>query len=147
MLEELNASPLDVVELFPDFTELESRIDLQPEVPALTQLGLYLARERVRLSKYQKVLMDKIYESNHGITSFRSFTTLDQLESSLADSKNLLEFVETSLMQVYLMVDSPLLGPLVRVENSCNQLRTVGLLKKYKVCSLILSLYFMTDRS
>lgn len=133
ILEELNASSLDVVELFPDFVELESRSNLESEAPALKQLGLYLARERVRLSKYQRVLLDKIEESNHGMTSFRSFTTLEQLESSLEDSKNLLEFVETSLMQVYLMIDSPLLGPLVRVKNSCNHLRTVGLLTKYKV--------------
>ncbi len=132
VLEDLNASPLDIIELYPDFSELDLNIDAI-NITALQELALYLARERSKLLKYKKVLNDKVYESNHGITSFKSFTNLDQLESSLEDSKTLLEFVETNLMHIYLMIDSPLLGPLVRVNNSCNQIRTIAILTKYKV--------------
>ena len=134
VLKELNASPLDIIELYPDFSELDMKADTI-DISALQELALYLASERSKLSTLEKVLKDKIYESNHGITSFKSFINLDQLQSSFEDSKTLLEFVETNLMHIYLMIDSPLLGPLVRVNNSCNHVRTVTLLSKYKVCA------------
>ncbi|KAJ3361071.1 Vam6/Vps39-like protein [Kappamyces sp. JEL0680] len=129
VLEDLNASPLDVVELYPDL--MEEHCDTKSDPSALHHLSRYLSRERVKLLKYQKELEDQIASCNQSMSSIRSMTVYEALESSLTDVNTLVEFVETCLLQVYLVTKSPLLGPLLRVSTSCNYTRVVALLVKY----------------
>jgi hypothetical protein len=113
VLEDLNASPLDVVELFPDLLEELSLSD--SNIDSLFALSQYLSRERVRLIKFQKDIQYQIVTTNQSMSSFRSLNAMEKLESSLSDYNNLVEFVETCLLQVYLITKSPLLSSLLRV--------------------------------
>jgi hypothetical protein len=131
VLESLNASPMDVVELYPDI--MDEKDGPCSEHSALFHLGQYLARERSRLLIYIKDLSSQIVKWNESLTSFKSISALEEIELTLNDSRNILEFTETALLQVYLISNNPLLGPLLRMQTSCNYERTVALLLKYKV--------------
>jgi adenine C2-methylase RlmN of 23S rRNA A2503 and tRNA A37 len=66
---------------------------------------------------------------------------LGELEDNLEDSKKILEFVETALLHVYLITNNPLLGPLLRIENTMNYERTVALLLKYNKIQELVGFY------
>ena len=127
-----------MIELFPDFSEAEFEHDL--DIDAIKALAQYLARERSKLLQFQKTVQEKLHEIKNSLTSFRTFTDQDKVEASLEDCKNLVEFVETSLLQVYLIINSPLLLPLLRVSNSCNFDRTERLLLRHQVRGSTVSL-------
>ncbi|KAJ3257009.1 Vam6/Vps39-like protein [Boothiomyces macroporosus] len=132
VLEKLNASPVDVLGLYPDI--MDNAPDYRSDKEALHILGLYLSKERVKLITYRNELtiqMDQ--KAKSAINKSPYFDT--SIEDALSDCKCLLEFVETALLQVYLTTNSPLLGSLLRVENSCNYERTVALLIRFKITS------------
>ncbi|KAJ3273202.1 Vam6/Vps39-like protein [Terramyces sp. JEL0728] len=138
VLEKLNASPVDVVGLYPDI--MDNVQDFQSEKEALQELGLYLSKERVKLITYRNELAaqmnQKAKNSIHKNPYFDS-----TIEDSLSDCKFLLEFAETALLQVYLTTNSSLLGSLLRVENSCNYERTVALLIRFKKNNELIDFY------
>lgn len=95
ILEHLNASPIDILELFPDTLE-------DSEHAALQSLSRYLGRERVRLS-------------------------------SVVETEAFKEMVDTLAIQVFLLVDSPLLTGLILSRNYCEYEKTIDLLTRFKV--------------
>ncbi|KAJ3322293.1 Vam6/Vps39-like protein [Boothiomyces sp. JEL0866] len=132
VLEKLNASPVDVLGLYPDI--MDNVQDYQSDKVALQVLGLYLSKERVKLITYRNELTTQMNQTaKNAINKSPYFDT--SIEDALSDCKCLLEFVETALLQVYLTTNSTLLGSLLRVENSCNYERTVALLIRFKVIS------------
>lgn len=136
VLETLNASPLDIVEFYPDILDEGSQEKSDPT--ALFALSQYLSRERAKLVVLKHDLAEQIKNLKN---SARSMSNYDPLEASYQDATSLLEFVETVLLQVYLTTDSPLLGSLLRVENSCNYERTVALLFKHKKYTELVDFY------
>jgi hypothetical protein len=139
ILENLKASPLDIVELFPDI--MDENIEERSDELALKELGRYLARERVKLHQFNIQLSKKLSKESDSLVSFRSLSTTERMEQSIHDTNQLLEFVETALLHTYLVTNNPLLGPLLRVENNCNYDRTVALLLKHRKHSELIDFY------
>jgi len=50
-----------------------------------------------------------------------------------ASFKELSQIIDTTLLKAYLLINSSLVGPLVRLENNCNVEEGVKLLRQYKV--------------
>jgi hypothetical protein len=139
ILENLKASPLDIVELFPDI--MDEHIEEKSDEAALGELARYLARERVKLHQFNIQLSKKLTKESGSLVSFRSLSTTERMEQSLQDTNQLLEFVETALLHTYLVTNNPLLGPLLRVENHCNYDRTVALLQKHQKNNELVDFY------
>ncbi|KAJ3312049.1 Vam6/Vps39-like protein [Boothiomyces sp. JEL0838] len=138
VLEKLNASPVDVLGLYPDI--MDNAPEYQSDKEALHILGLYLSKERVKLITYRNELTSQMdQKAKSAINKSPYFDT--SIEDALSDCKCLLEFVETALLQVYLTTNSPLLGSLLRVENSCNYERTVALLIRFKKNNELIDFY------
>jgi Vam6/Vps39-like protein vacuolar protein sorting-associated protein 39 len=144
-LEALNASPLDVVELYPEFSDNEE--GLKSENAAIEVLAQYLSRERANLIQFKSDTEDRLTISNQALTSFRSTAEHENLESALSDCRKLLEFVETCLLKSYLTIDSPLLTPLLRVKTLVDYDRIVDLLLKNKKHSELVEFYKARNES
>ncbi|KAI8913372.1 hypothetical protein EDD86DRAFT_200415 [Gorgonomyces haynaldii] len=125
ILEDLNASPLDVLDLYPDLEEIQER-------EALYALSLYLARERTRLSKYRNKQTQRRVSISYADIS-------DQ--PMLSDALYLSELVDTTLLRVYVQMQSPLLGSLLRVENYCHKETCEQELKKHSKIKELLDFY------
>ncbi|KAL2916599.1 Vacuolar morphogenesis protein 6 [Polyrhizophydium stewartii] len=161
ILEHLNASPLDVLDLFPSLVDPDA-VDsgFARSRPALVALAGYLARERARLAKYRASLLA---ESDHAGSRAQSSplasgtsqplpallssnTSVDgdaeDEPSLLEDAYRLSELVDTSLLKTYLALNSPLLGSLVRVENFCDLQTTEMLLIKAEKIDALVDFYF-----
>ncbi len=104
-------------------------------------LSHYLSRERAKLLQLKTRLQDQIQTSNQSMTSFKSMHLFDEMESSLADVRVILELVETCLIQAYVAINSPLLISLLRVENSCNYDKTVEILLKHQKTKELVEFY------
>lgn len=145
VLEELNASPLDVVELYPEFIEEED--SFKHDNAALEVLAQYLSRERSKLSQFKTDLEERVMTANQAMTSFRSIAEYERLECALSDSRKLLEFVETCLLRAYLLINSPLLLSLLRVKTLVDYNRTVDLLLKFKKHNELVEFYKSRNES
>ncbi|KAJ3055453.1 Vam6/Vps39-like protein [Rhizophlyctis rosea] len=110
ILQELQASPIDVINLYPDLAidtaEEESTEHVEPsDTKALRILMDYLINQRVVLAKLKQ-------QQEHS-GSYEDYPTV-------ADTVYLMEIVDTTLLKVYLRVNKSLVGPLVRIQNYCN---------------------------
>ena len=146
ILEELNASPLDVVELFPRLSPLAGMGDPSIELgyffnldqDAYLLLSQYLARERVRLTKYRG-------DIEREVPNLKRRKSLSDLASpslisypTYADALYLSEFVDTTLMKSYILTNSKLLASLMRLENFCDKVLTEkALIEAKKVDELL----------
>ena len=99
ILQELNASPIDVINLYPDFkiSDTDSIINDESDVDSLIPLMDYLTRERNVLKKIRATVVG----------------------NDLVDVDYLAGIVDTTLLKVYLQVNESLAFSLLRVENFC----------------------------
>ncbi|RKO93265.1 vacuolar sorting protein 39 domain 2-domain-containing protein, partial [Blyttiomyces helicus] len=138
ILDDLKASPLDVINLFPDLVPPDP--DSEPAEPppplgreALLVLMDYLTKQRTVLSKLKADLQHQIASSDTAeppptpdTRLASSWTTDGYLQNAhpeypnLVDTEYLCEVVDNTLLKVYLAVNHALIGSLVRVANSCN---------------------------
>ncbi|KAI8923125.1 vacuolar sorting protein 39 domain 2-domain-containing protein [Entophlyctis helioformis] len=151
ILENLNASPLDVLDLMPalldDDTDLST---MEWDRGAVEAIAGYLSRERARLSKYRarlphpdsKLALARPVHQTTAPSAERDDFHLSTLEGlSYDDVIHLSQLVDTSLLKSYVLLNSPLLGSLVRVENFCDLAITEELLKTAKKDAALLDFY------
>eukprot|EP00842_Homolaphlyctis_polyrhiza_P006700 jgi/Hompol1/7030/HPOL_002403-RA len=138
ILESLNASPLDVLDLFPSLLDDEAEWPIPvSDRAALHALSGYLSRERARLARYRAKLKRSAAKS----ASLAGFNA-EQETLDFADACNLSKLVDTSLLKVYLLLNSPLLGSLVRVDNFCDLITTQRLLTLSKKFDVLVDYFF-----
>ncbi|KAJ3024966.1 UNVERIFIED_CONTAM: Vam6/Vps39-like protein [Siphonaria sp. JEL0065] len=166
ILSELRASPIDIVNLFPQFSLLGPSSD--PPVSdkvALAALKDYLILQRQILSKLRKlhqrpnhlplnqipplatssgtteatatIAASSLFSgSDHGVPDAVPFPAT--VLANAEDAVFLSSVVDTTLLKVYLMVNEALVGSLVRVENYCDlQEAEIALKAKNKYRELI----------
>ncbi|KAJ3387094.1 Vam6/Vps39-like protein [Lobulomyces angularis] len=126
-LEDLNASPLDVINLFPDLAINEDN-DVSPEpVPAseknaIIQLMHYLTDQRTKLNKFRSI------KGNANTKQFEESIYLSQV-------------IDTTLLKVYLKINDSFARSLLRIDNNCLVEECEVLLKEYKKPLLLVELY------
>ncbi|KAJ3163142.1 Vam6/Vps39-like protein [Geranomyces michiganensis] len=132
ILQELQASPLDIINLYPDLAPPEpggghgeeedekSGAGPAPEVPqtdskAVRMLLTYLTEQRAVLSKL------RLQQERHtAATGVGAELQGNEVYPVLADTVYLSEVIDTTLLKVYLRINEALVGPLLRVSNYCN---------------------------
>jgi hypothetical protein len=118
ILEKLNASPLDVIELYPDFFG-ENTNEIASCTDAVVVLGEYLHRERYRLMKYRTIVKNSdVSETRLSVFNFDSD---GQGQNQYSDALQLSEFVDNMLLKAYVTIQSPLLGSFLKNETFCNR--------------------------
>ncbi|KAJ3179672.1 Vam6/Vps39-like protein [Geranomyces variabilis] len=146
ILQELQASPLDIINLYPDLAPPEpgggghgdgdetggaggdGRAPA-PDVPqtdskAVRMLLTYLTEQRAVLAKL------RLQQERHGAAAAASESLSlhaqghdkqgNKVYPVLADTLYLSEVIDTTLLKVYLRINEALVGPLLRVSNYCN---------------------------
>ena len=170
LLESLNASPVDIIELYPAFrdsadadsdsagTSLLNEHD--HDIEALEALLDYLSRERAQLTKLCNSLMaaknhklpfqtppvsgrsSQIIRASSSIMGVSNTPTtspsmkIAQSSDSLSslnynDIVGLCQVVDSTLLKIYVILGSPLLGSLVRLENFCQVDTSANILKAH----------------
>ena len=129
VLEGVNASPLDVLELYPDVlgnddSELESS-----SIDALLPLSQYLTKQRAKLQVFRKDITQQ-----DGL----NFAEMQRQSQQTAE---LLLIVETSLLKVLIRTNSPLLKPLLRLELSTSTDVVVQMLKAHTMDEELVEYY------
>ena len=118
--------------------------DQQEQERALPELIKFLTDRRAMLSKLSKQDADSYYgpaPTAPGATArtrspadgVRPTADAGQPGSPQAPLVELSQIIDTTLLKAYLLTNSALVGPLVRLENQCNINESVNLLKQYKV--------------
>lgn len=138
---------MDVVELYPADLLNEIQDPSESDLEAIKALSPYLSRERSRLLQYKRTLFSDGRQYSHD----RIKHTKRVVEGPLADEnvtprpdadyEYLIEFVETTLLQSYVLLRNPLLQSLLRVKNSCNFKKTVSLLLKHGLNRELIDFY------
>ncbi|KAI8907010.1 vacuolar sorting protein 39 domain 2-domain-containing protein [Powellomyces hirtus] len=138
ILRELQASPLDIINLYPDLAPPDPDGNAETVPPsdkkAVYLLLTYLTEQRALLSKLR--LQQEHYDGSHAQTNDNP-----QVYPILADTLYLSEVVDTTLLKVYLMVNEALVGPLLRVSNYCNVEESEPLLLKREKYDELVGLY------
>ncbi|KAH6568621.1 hypothetical protein BASA50_000417 [Batrachochytrium salamandrivorans] len=150
ILESLNASPLDVLDLFPALFDVEVDWTAPPsERDAVNAIAGYLLRERARLSKHRSTLSYAVQDTPQSSIRVPLLTRLpetDELSESNVlgydDICHLQIIIDTSLLKAYLALNSPLLRSLVRVENYCDLVTAEALFSKTERFDAMIDLYF-----
>ncbi|KAI8823117.1 vacuolar sorting protein 39 domain 2-domain-containing protein [Fimicolochytrium jonesii] len=137
ILQELNASPLDVINLFPEFAPPDPDASSEPVQPsdrnAIMLLLTYLTEQRGVLSRLRQ--QQEAYAKSVMGSASQAATT------NIADTVYLSEVVDTTLLKVYLQVNEALVGPLLRVTNHCNVSESESLLLHREKFDELISLY------
>ncbi|KAJ3118741.1 Vam6/Vps39-like protein [Phlyctochytrium bullatum] len=134
MLAELKASPVDVINLYPQFSLIGAGGEPVNDRPALQTLLDYLTNQRTILSKLRDfqasagLTRKQPYDSSNGSANGSIWSGsadgypdgYNMRFPSLDDTLYLSEVVDTTLLKVYLAVNHALVGPLVRIKNFCN---------------------------
>ncbi|KAJ3294644.1 Vam6/Vps39-like protein [Borealophlyctis nickersoniae] len=150
ILQELKASPIDVINLYPDLAiespEPESEEPIQPsDRKALLVLMDYLTSQRSVLAKTKgQIEQSGSTESISGAPPPSPWPTDYQRETeypNLADIRYLMQVVDTTLLKVYLRVNPALVGPLLRVRNYCSLEDCEELLKENQKYLELVELY------
>ncbi|KAJ3012619.1 Vam6/Vps39-like protein [Thoreauomyces humboldtii] len=145
LLQELQASPLDVINLYPDLSPPEPDADpAEPAPPpsdrkAVYLLLAYLTEQRSVLSnlRHQQEQHQRHNEQRRLQQDSQDHPTkVQDMYPILADTLYLSEVVDTTLLKVYLQVNEALAGPLLRVANYCNVEESEALLLKRQVNDL-----------
>ncbi|KAJ3187941.1 Vam6/Vps39-like protein [Gaertneriomyces sp. JEL0708] len=132
ILKELHASPIDVINLYPELSSTDSGVNVESltssDRRALQLLMSYLTEQRtllVQLKSHQEYV-------SHQRGSAPSENP------ALQETLFLCEAVDTALLKVYTEVSPALVRPLLRIPNACNvSLCEELLLKKNKVDELV----------
>ncbi|KAI8837833.1 vacuolar sorting protein 39 domain 2-domain-containing protein [Chytridium lagenaria] len=136
MLAELKASPIDVINLYPQFSLLGPTGELVEDRIALQALLDYLTNQRVILSKLRDIQVTSAapkLSHHHGVNM--RFPSVD-------DTLYLSEIVDTTLLKVYLAINDALVGPLLRIKNFCNLRECEGILEGREKYRELTDLYF-----
>ena len=119
VLEGVNASPLDVLELYPDVLENDDAELEGSSIDALLPLSQYLTKQRAKLQLFRQDITQQ-----DGL----NFAEMQRQSQQTAE---LLLVVETSLLKVLIRTNSPLLKPLLRLEISTFTDVVVQMLKEH----------------
>ena len=115
--------------------------DQQEQEKALPELIKFLTDRRAMLSKLSKQDQEAYYgaaPTAPGATARvrdggRTPSSDAASPPAQATPLELSQIIDTTLLKAYLITNSALVGPLVRLENQCNIEESVSLLKSYKV--------------
>ncbi|TPX32046.1 hypothetical protein SmJEL517_g04791 [Synchytrium microbalum] len=162
LLQGVEASPLDVINLYPDIAPVDPESTdpvTTSDKRALLVLKDYLTNQRGLLAKLwrqQQQLHPNIYQSpfsNHSGSATNSQgpgstwsshsggPVNGNVDISMTDLLYLSELVDTALLKVCLKVNDALVGPLVRVGNRVNLAEAETLLGERKKYKELLDLY------
>ncbi|KAI8812376.1 CNH domain-containing protein [Cladochytrium replicatum] len=168
ILEELKASPIDVINLYPDLMGQKDYVGPPSERKALLVLMDYLTSQRAVLGKYRQEFEhagftppEILPEEHEGLQSFPDAMSdpsavwppiaeltavLKQHEdnpdyASYIETLYLSRLVDTTLLKVYLSVNDALVGIFLRVPNQCELNESEKLLLLYKKYNELIDLY------
>lgn len=113
ILKSINASPTDVIDLFPEFNLLDGRTAKSTDNLALYALIEYLTEQRCDLIKI-------LLSEETTICAYDSIASL-------------CEVIDTNLLYAYVQSKNPLLSSLLRTKNYCTLSTTEELLRSYGV--------------
>ncbi|KAJ3217609.1 Vam6/Vps39-like protein [Dinochytrium kinnereticum] len=156
MLAELKASPIDVINLYPQFSLLGPSEEVVEDRVALHALLHYLTNQRVILSKLRDFQAPSASKTKPAYSSAESNSSnsiwsgsvdgypdgYNMRFPSVDDTLYLSEVVDTTLLKVYLAINDALVGPLVRIKNFCNLAECEGILLSHKKYRELTDLYF-----
>ncbi|KAI9202891.1 vacuolar sorting protein 39 domain 2-domain-containing protein [Polychytrium aggregatum] len=139
ILEQLDASPIDVINLFPDLAVVDPDDEPTETAPesdpkALEILVIYLTGQRNILSELKNNL-----EGRYAVVS--EPRRKDSLRAELEETLYLMQLVDTTLLKVYLAINDGMVGPLMNVTNSCDVEITETLLRDAKKLKALLDFY------
>ena len=99
----------------------------------------YLARQRAGLARRLKILRQQNNEirERHYSESMTTVSIADTYDGDGCENENsvleLCEVVDTALLRIYIELNHPLIGSLLRVKNYCNIDFTESILRKKNV--------------
>ncbi|KAJ3101038.1 hypothetical protein HDU97_001681 [Phlyctochytrium planicorne] len=155
ILAELKASPVDVINLYPQFS-LMGKLgeDVQDRVALQTLLD-YLTNQRTILSKLRdfssSVPRPKAPYSDTEVSSANSLWSgsvdgytegYSMRFPSMDDTLYLSEVVDTTLLKLFLVLNDALVGPLVRIKNFCNVQESEEILKSHRKYRELTDFYY-----
>ncbi|KAI9105692.1 vacuolar sorting protein 39 domain 1-domain-containing protein [Phlyctochytrium arcticum] len=144
ILRELQASPLDIVNLYPDLTSNAHDLDMDgpsaevspspyvSDKEALVMLMNYLGEQRSVLGHIRQ------QQELAGLHKTRMAASDD---ASADETRYLSEVVDTTLLKVYLRINERLVGPLLRTNNYCDVLESEELLLQQQKYDEVVDLY------
>ena len=124
VLESVNASPLDVLELYPDILDNQEQFtnsDVASNPDSLIPLAQYLSKQRAKLITFKFELENK----RNGLDGTKD-------EGEFFEALNLLSLVERCLLKTLLATNSSLLKPFLRLEISTDAQTVVKLLRGWE---------------
>ncbi|KND00773.1 uncharacterized protein SPPG_03886 [Spizellomyces punctatus DAOM BR117] len=142
ILKELQASPLDVINLYPDLSPPDPDGGTPEPAAPSDKKAMYLLMNYL---SEQRAVLAKLRQQQEYLAGMKQAEPPDSALQAqypvLADTLYLSEVVDTTLLKVYLSINEALVGSLLRVPNACNVEESEQLLLERQKYDELVDLY------